>query len=116
MNPISINSTALIPQPFDVNENPIQIRTTNEAIDGSLSVNSFGTKRNVVMMWSYVTPAFFQWIKALGDGVTAVTYQNNQSNVASGSTTFTGILSYTENSYAAGSSSLVPLTVTIREK
>ncbi len=115
MNPISINGTALAPSPSSVNENPIQIRTANEAIDGSLSVNSFGTKKNVVMSWTYVTPAMYQFIKALGDATASVTYANTQSNVSGGALTFTGILSYKEDVYYAGSSSLVPLEVTIRQ-
>lgn len=115
MNPVSINGTALSQQPSDVNENPIQARTYNEAIDKSLSVNTFGIKQNVELGFTYVSPALFQYIKAIGDGITAVVYSNTASNVAGGTLTFTGILSYEENAYIRGGSALVPLKVTVRQ-
>lgn len=115
MNPISINGTPLTQQPSNVNEDAIQVRTYNEAVDGSLSVNSFGTKQNAVLNFTYVQPELFQLLKALGDGVEAVTYSNTASNVAGGTLGFTGILSYTENSFVRGGSGIVPLQVTIRQ-
>lgn len=113
MNPILINGVACSPQPSKVNENPLQFRTVNRAIDGTPSVAVTGTKNQAVLGWDYVPPAFFQLIKALGDGSATVTYQNTSSNVAGGSLSFTGILSYQEDAYMPGSSQLVPLVVTI---
>jgi hypothetical protein len=115
MNPISINGTPLTQQPYDVNEDPVQIRTRNEAVDGSISDVTLGVKQNVVMQFDYASAALFQLIKGFGDGVTPVVYSNSASNVAGGTLTFTGILSYTENSFARGSDARVPLTVTIRQ-
>jgi hypothetical protein len=115
MNPISINGTPLPQQPYDVNENPVQIRTRNEAVDGSISDVTLGVKQQVVMAFDYASPALFQLIKGFGDGVTPVAYSNSASNVAGGTLNFTGLLTYEENSFVRGGSALVPLTVTIRQ-
>lgn len=111
---ITINGNA-IKQPTDVNENPVQIQTDQEAINGSLQRNRLGKKNRVVLSWPYLSPAEYQALIALFESGNAVTYSNTTSNRAGGTLTFTGLPNLEQGNYYRGQHRLVPLSVTIRE-
>lgn len=112
---ISINGNSAIKQPNDINENPEQIQTDQMAVDGSMQRNRLGKKRRAVLKWNHLKPAEYQQLMTYFESGNAVTYSNDQSNVAGGVLTFTGLPTFDQGNYYRGTTLIVPLTVTIRE-
>jgi hypothetical protein len=113
---ITLNGTQIPQQPSKLNENPEQVKTDTHAIDGSVERYQMPSKQHAVFTIPMALPATYQFIKALYDAASPVTYLNDKSNVPGGTLTFTGILDYNEDDYIRGGSLMVPLTVTIREQ
>lgn len=112
---ISINGNSNIKQPTDVNEEPEQIQTDQMSVDGSMQRNRLGKKRRVVLKWNHLKPAEFQQLMTYFESGAAITYSNDQSNVAGGVLAFTGLPTFDQGNYYRGTTLMVPLSVTIRE-
>ena len=112
---ISINGDSTIKQPTDVNENPDAIQTDQMSIAGNMQRNRLGKKNRVVLTWPYLKPAEYQALIAYFDSGNSIVYNNDNSNRAGGTLTFTGLPEYDQGNYYRGQTFMVPLTVTIRE-
>ena len=113
---ISINNNALPTQPTMVKEEYLQIQSEQIAIDGSMSRNKIGQKRQVTFDIPFMSPSDYQTALAYFTTGSGVYYSNDKSNYTGGVFAFSGLPFFTENEYVQGGTLFRSLNVRIREQ
>lgn len=112
---ISINGTILPIQPSTLNEKLLQIQTDQEAINGSMTRNRIGQKKQTIMEFPIVPPNDYQTLIGFFTTGSGVYYSNDASSYTGNVLTFSGLPYFDEYEYMQGGSLYRKLTVTIRE-
>lgn len=110
---VSINNNALPVQPTDLNEHNNQIQTDQTSINGGMTRNRIGQKKQADLTFTIMQPSDYQTVIGYFTTGSGIYYSNDQSSY--GTYTFSGLPSYSEDNYVPGASLYRPLTVTIRE-
>lgn len=112
---ISINNNALPTQPTMVMEEYLQIQSEQIALDGSMSRNKIGQKRQATIEIPYMSPVDYQTALAYFITGSGVYYSNNTSNYAGGTFAFSGLPFFSESEYVQGGTLFRTLKVRVRE-
>lgn len=112
---ISINGSSLPTQPTMVKEELLQIQSEQMAIDGSMSRNKIGQKKQVTLSIPFMSPADYQLALSYFITGSGVYYSNNQSNYTGNMFAFSGLPFFNESEYVQGGSLFRQLEVKIRE-
>lgn len=112
---VYINNSALPQQPTLLLEEYLQIQSEQMSLDGSMSRNKIGQKRQVTMEIPFMSPANYQG--ALSNFITGsgVYYSNDKSNYTGGVFAFSGLPFFEESEYVQGGTLFRALKVRIRE-
>lgn len=110
---VSVNGSALPVQPTTLNESYIQIQTDQTSINGGMTRNRVGQKKQADMEFTIMQPSNYQTIINQFTTGSGVYYSNDQSSW--GTFTFSGLPSFSESAYVPGTTLYRPLVVNIRE-
>lgn len=110
---VRINNSELNTQPTTLIEKKLQIQTDQVAIDGSMTRNRVGEKKQSEMQFTIMSPSDYQTVVNNFTTGSGVYYSNDQSSY--GTFAFSGLPLFDEDAYVPGSSLYRPLSVTIRE-
>lgn len=113
-SPITLNGLAVWWS--TVNEDPEQIKTDTDTINGSRQRARFPDKYAVKLTKAWMTTAEYQAIKAMVDSGNTIRYINTQSSVGVGGTLdFYGIPDLDIDDYKLGAVNMVPVSLTLRQ-
>jgi len=112
---IYINNIVLGVQPTTLTEEYLQIQTDQMSINGSMTRNRIGSKKQATMEFPIVQPSDYQTILGYFTTGSGIFYKNDQSNYIGGILTMSGLPSFSEGEYVAGASLYRPIKVVIRE-
>lgn len=113
---IYINNQALPVQPSVLKEELLQIQTDQFAIDGSMSRNRIGQKKQSYMLFPIVQPSDYQSLLSNFTTGSGVYYYNDQSDYTGNVLSMSGLPTFTESEYVQGGSLFRAFEVTIREQ
>lgn len=112
---IYINGTILNNQPSVLKESLLQIQTDQMSINGSMSRNRLGQKKQTDMTFAILQPSDYQTLIANFTTGSGVYYLNDQSDYTGNTLTMSGLPSFQEYEYEQGGSLYRAFHVTIRE-
>jgi hypothetical protein len=112
---VYINGTILPVQPAALTEELLQIQTDQMSINGSMTRNRIGQKKQATMEFPILQPSDYQTMVNYFTTGSGVYYSNDQSNYTGNVLAMSGLPSFVEDQYVAGSSLYRPFKVVIRE-
>ena len=112
---VAINNNALPTQPTMVKEEYIQIQSEQMALDGSMTRNKLGQKRQASISIPYMSPSDYQTALAYFTTGSGVYYSNDKSNYTGGVFAFSGLPFFSESEYVQGGTLFRALDIRIRE-
>lgn len=112
---IFINNLSLPNQPSTLFESLVQIQTDQKSINGSLTRNRLGQKKQSAMTFSIMSPSDYQTLISQFTTGSGVYYYNDQSDYAGGILSMSGLPTFQESAYVKGGSLYRQFDVTIRE-
>lgn len=114
---ITINSVTIKQPNADggLVEDYANYENTQVAINGGKQRIRAGRKKRVKLEWTKVSVAEYQVLLGLLDSGAAVAYSNNTTNKVGGVFAFTGLPTFTSDTYLRGGSYLVDCAAVIEE-
>ena len=112
---VYINGTVLNNQPSILKENLIQIQTDQMSINGGMTRNRIGQKKQSDLTFAILQPSDYQVLVAAFTSGATVAYLNDQSDYSGSTFSFIGLPTFQESEYVQGGSLYRAFQVTIRE-
>lgn len=112
---IYINNSILNNQPAILKESLLQIQTDQMSINGSMSRNKIGQKKQSDMTFAILQPSDYQSLIANFTTGSGVYYYNDSSDYTGGTLAMSGLPTFQESEYVQGGSLYRAFQVTVRE-